>query len=194
MVLEIELGGEFGKGGFFVVSEIKKITLNHNDADDEEEEMRPKHDKRDDEDYIQSVVQNRKFMQKHSLRNGNDCRYALKTMQDSCRKDPSMYVNTLVDLAIEAKFLSSVRHPNIIKMRAVSTGPGGDLCHSNAFLVLDRLYDMLTDRIDQWNKKSQNGLAKLFDFQRKRENAFLATRLAVAYDIASAMSYLHELK
>jgi hypothetical protein len=192
MFLEIELGGEFGKGGFFVVSEIKNITLNPNIVDDEEAETQPENDRRDDEDYIQSVVQNRKFMQKHCMRNGKDCRYAFKTMQDSCKKDPSMFINTLVDLAIEAKFLSSVRHPNIIKMRALSAG--GDLCQSNAFLVLDRLYDMLTDRIDQWKRKSQNGLTNFFDFQKKREKTFLATRLAVAYDIASALSYLHELK
>jgi hypothetical protein len=59
---------------------------------------------------------------------------------------------------------------------------------------LDRLYDTLTDRIHQWKKKDQNSLSKLFDFQKKREKIFLAERLTVAYDIASALQYLHDLK
>lgn len=33
---------------------------------------------------------------------------------------------------------------------------------------------------------------RIFDFQKKKEKAFLAERLSVAYDIASALSYLHE--
>lgn len=48
--------------------------------------------------------------------------------------------------------------------------------------------------MDQWKKKDQNGLSKIFDFQKKREKQFLAERLLVAYDIASAMRYLHDLK
>jgi serine/threonine protein kinase len=190
---EIELGKLFGEGGFFAVSEVKKISLkkisSHEEEVEESEEL-PENNKNQDEDYIHGVVQDRRFMADHCMRSGKDCRYAFKTMQDICRRDPSTFVNTVVDIAIEAKFLSSVRHPNIIKMRAISAG---NLCQPNAFLVLDRLYDTLTDRIHQWKKKDQNTLSKLFDFQNKRENNFLAERLTVAYDIASALQYLHDL-
>lgn len=40
--------------------------------------------------------------------------------------------------------------------------------------------------------KRDSFMFKLFDFQGKKEKAFLAERLSVAYDIASALSYLHE--
>jgi hypothetical protein len=190
VAVEIELGEVFGKGGFFIVSEVKKITLRE-DGENEEKLPGIENGDENDEDYIHSVVQDRRFMQKHCIRNGKDCRYALKTMQDACRKDPSMFVNTVVDMAIEFKFLSTVRHPNIIKMRAMSAG---DICQPHTFLILDRLYDTLTDRITQWKKKDVNGLSKLFDFQKKREKEFLAKRLLVAYDIASALNYLHDLK
>lgn len=178
-----------------MVTEVKQIALEDTEGDasgnGEESAMLKKLPKDEAEDYIQGVVQDRRFMQKHCLRNGRDCRYAFKTMQEQCKNDPTIFVNTMVDLAIEAKFLSAVRHPNIIKMRATSEG---DLCQPNAFLVLDRLYDTLTDRLKKWKKKDQNGFSKLFDFQNKRENSFFAKRLAVAYDVASAFRYLHDLK
>ena len=87
------------------------------------------------ENYIHNVVQDRTFMARHCIRQGKDgrySRYAIKSMLEICKQDPSMFVNTVVDIAIEAKFLSVVRHPNIIKMRATSAG---DICSSNSFLV-----------------------------------------------------------
>lgn len=199
VALEIELGNIFGKGGFFTVSEIKKIHI-HDDENDENDAVlivkssatRTNQKDEDDEDYIHSVVQDRNFMQGHTMRNnGKDCRYAFKTMRNVCRSDPTLFVNTIVDMALEAKFLAAVRHPNIIKMRAMAVG---NTCQSEYFIVLDRLYDTLNDRFAQWRKKDSHGFAKLFDFQKKREHAFLAQRLMVAYDVASAIAYLHNLK
>ena len=146
----------------------------------------------DDEDYFHSVVQNRKFMAKHCIRKGKDCRYAIKTMRVESREDPDRFLDTVVDLALEAKFLSVVRHPNIIKIRAMSSGP--DLFQPDSFIILDRLYGTLTQRLEEWEKQNNNGFAKLFDFQKKKEKAFFAERLTVAYDVASALSYLHDLK
>jgi serine/threonine protein kinase len=144
----------------------------------------------DDEDYIQGVVQDRQFMQNHYLRLGKDCRYAIKTMRDVCRTDSDIFTTAMVDLAIEAKFLSVVRHPNIIKMRAMSEG---DLIDPYSFVILDRLHENLVHRIEVWQKKSKNNWGKLFDFQKKKEKAFFADRLTVAYDVASALEYLHNL-
>ncbi len=189
---EIELAGVLGKGGFFVVSEVKHIKLRHSDDDDETQgDSTSREFLCDDEDYVQGVVQNRKFMSQHCLRHGKDPRYAFKTMQEQNLKDPETFMNSVVDMSIEFKFLSSVRHPNIIKMRAVSAG---DLFQPNAFLVLDKIYDTLTDRIKKWKDKELSPFTRLFDLQKKREKNSLAQRLLVAFDIASAMAYLHDLK
>eukprot|EP00980_Cylindrotheca_fusiformis_P025063 scaffold12982_cov129-Cylindrotheca_fusiformis.AAC.11 len=185
---EVEVGDEIGRGGFFKVCEVKRIQLSEI-KDGTTREIPRNNGTDDDEDYIQGVVQDREFMQRHCLR-GNDGRYVIKSMLDGCRKNSSLFVNTVVDCAIEAKFLSAVRHPNIIKMRATSTG---DLCSGNTFLILDRLYDTLMERILQWEKRDKQWIHSLFDFQKKKEKLFLAERLTVAYDIASALSYLHEL-
>ena len=62
------------------------------------------------------------------------------------------------DLALEAEFLASLNHPHIMKLRGVAfdgtsgfeTGPTG------YFLIIDRLFETLTDRIKRWKKSSAN--------------------------------------
>ena len=130
-------------------------------------------------------------MARYCLRHGKDPRYAFKTMQPENLQDPSCFLNSVVDMVMEFKFLSSVRHPNIIKMRAVSVG---DLYQADAFIVLDKIYDTLDLRIEKWKKKDQGSFRKMFDFQKKWEKCFLAKRLLVAFDIARALAYLHDLK
>jgi hypothetical protein len=173
------------------VSEIKRITRLHHEEGDGVTEHEEGSSRELDEDYIQGVVQNRGFMERHCLRHGKDPRYAFKTMQEQNLQDPDTFLNSVVDMVMEFKFLSCVRHPNIIKMRAVSAG---DLYHPNAFIVLDKIYDTLTDRIEKWKHKEHGIFNTLFDFQKKREKAFLAKRLLVAFDIASALAYLHNMK
>jgi hypothetical protein len=194
---EITVGIHLGQGGFFTVNEIEKITLRNN-GDDDETEM--PHDGTENEDTITSayydedftgVVQNRKFMQKHCIRKskGHLHRYVLKTMKPECKETPGMFVSTMVDLAIECRFLATIRHPSIIKLRAVSDG---FISSSDDFLVLDRLYSTLTEQIEKWKDWNENSFAKFFDFGGKKTKKFLANRLTVAYDVASALAYLHD--
>eukprot|EP00934_Nitzschia_sp_Nitz4_P000775 Nitzschia sp. Nitz4//scaffold161_size51353//37634//39263//NITZ4_006955-RA/size51353-augustus-gene-0.48-mRNA-1//1//CDS//3329537930//775//frame0 len=185
---EIELGALLGKGGFFAVNDVRSIKLVAREDEEEDTSDLDHENHHHDEDYIQRVVQDRKFMQKYCIRNGHDCRYALKTMQEVCRWDCGMFINTVADLAIEFKFLAAVRHPNILKMRAVSE----DIYSADAFLVLDKIYDTLEDRVGTWKKHNESGFSRLFDFQKKKEKEFMAKRLLVAYDIASALAYLHD--
>jgi len=74
-------------------------------------------------------------------------------------------------------------------MRATSNG---SLCAPNSFLILDRLYDTLLDRLGQWEKRSHKWVVNLLDFRKIKERSFFAERLTVAYDIASALEYLHD--
>jgi serine/threonine protein kinase len=66
-------------------------------------------------------------------------------------------------------------------------------CGADSFIILDRLYQILTDKITYWKEREDNGFVKLFDFRGKKQKAFLAERLTVAFDIASALDYLHNL-
>ena len=172
-----------GRGGFCVVSEVSKINLG------KEESVEAK--RSDDEHYIHNVVQDRAFMARHCIRQGKDCRYAVKRVQDLIRKDPQTFINAIVDLAVEARFLTVIRHPNIIKMRAMDVG---DPYRTGFFVVLDRLYDIMPMRLKKWKKRKGGGMKKMFDLQGKKAQAFWVERVTVAYDIACALSYLHGLK
>jgi hypothetical protein len=184
ILIEPKIGRVLGRGGFCVVSEVTKITLKTGDTGHKE-------DMTDDEHYIHNIVQDRGFMAQHCIRQGKDCRYAIKKMQDSCRQDPQQFINAIVDLAIESRFLAVVRHPNIIKMRAMDNN---DPFRPGFFVVLDRLYDIMPVRLKKWRKQMKAPLKKMFDFGGKKQLAFWVERLTVAYDIACALSYLHGLK
>jgi hypothetical protein len=144
-----------------------------------------------DENAIYSIVQDRSFMAKFCIRDKKDARYAIKRLQESAMKDPQLFTNGVVDLAVEARFLSVIRHPNIIKMRATSTGTPFT---SSYFVILDRLYDTLTTRLAKWKKNKFTGVKKLLDRQGKKEMAFWLERVTVAYDLSCALKYLHDLK
>ena len=125
-------------------------------------------------------------MQAHCLRDGSDCRYALKQLQRTTRERTAVeYMNGLVDLAIEARFLAVLQHPHIVQLRAVGRY-GAFSAQEHFFLVLDRLYDTMSDRIGRWKQQRPNVL------QRKKRKESWTTRLMVAHGLGSAMAYLHE--
>jgi serine/threonine protein kinase len=177
---ELTIGRVLGRGGFCVVNQISKIHL----GIETNESIR----KSDDEHYIHNIVQDRTFMAEHCIRQGKDCRYAIKRVQESSHKDPQTYVNAVVDLAVEARFLAVVRHPNIIKMRSME---GMDPYHPKFFIILDRLFDIMPMRLKKWKSKKGGRMKKMFDLKGKKAEAFFVERLSVAYDIACALSYLH---
>ena len=190
---ELNLGKVLGRGGFCVVNEITKITLSENNNNGENGKKDGANNKLDDEHQIFNIVQDRNFMASHCIRSGRDYRYALKILQESSYKDPHTFVSGVVDLAIESRFLSVVRHPNIIKMRAMADMEDA-FASSKFFVVLDRLYDILTVRVEKWRKSQVKGMKKLFDRKGKKALAFWVERLTVAYDLACALKYMHDLQ
>lgn len=166
------------------MSEIKKVTLKDGAASKQKKKTQD-----DDENFV-NIVQDRNFMQSYCIRNGKDCRYAIKRLSDDVLKDHQLFVNGVVDLAIEAKYLSVIRHPNIIKMRAVAVGTRFS---RDFFVVLDRLYDILSLRLKTWKKRNPTGLAALAT-SKKKKIAFWLERIAVAHDLACALKYMHSLK
>lgn len=107
--------------------------------------------------------------------------------------DPERFVGGVIDLAVESRFLAVIRHPNIIKMRAMSVGNPYD---RGFFLVLDRLYATLTMKISEWKKQTEKskGLGKMFDMKGKKKKKVWCDRLVVVYDLSTALEYLHNKK
>lgn len=185
---ELEFGTFLGAGGFCIVSELSGINTGEKEAARDKIEL-------DDEG---KVIQDKDFIASHLYRD-NCARYAIKKLAPTLfRKPAGTFLSGVVDLAMEVKYLAVIQHPHIIKMRAVSSSHP---CSDTYFIILDRLYETLTDRIATWKKSSKKlrgfgtavrrlsvgGAGKL----KNEKEAFLAERLLVAHDISSALSFLH---
>ncbi|KAL7555313.1 hypothetical protein ACHAWF_018975 [Thalassiosira exigua] len=195
---ELGLGRVLGRGGFCVVNEISQFKLEPNSALDVKSHDDGIIDEEEDEfgelRYDGGIlVQDRKFMARRCLRQGKHARYAIKTLSDECLNDPERFVGGVIDLAVESRFLSVIRHPNIIKMRAVSDGNPYD---RGFFVVLDRLYTTLTQKITEWKKSVEKtkGVGKLLDMKGKKKRKCWVDRLVVVYDLSTALDYLHSQK
>jgi len=143
------------------------------------------------QDNIHYDVQNaRQHMAQHVRRNG-DARYAVKRLH----RDLSDLERTrgMIDMAIEAKFLSAVWHPNIVKMRGIASGPS---LSTEFFIVMDRLYGTLADKIQEWRNSQSKLKGNIFGMgsDKSRMRELLLQRTIVAYDLAAAFWYMHEKK
>lgn len=144
--------------------------------------------------------ESRQFIAQHCHRNSGEARYALKSIRKDVlspnnNNDPHQRVMGLCDLVVESMFLSSLVHPNIIKLRAMSTA---DPFSGHYFLVLDRLNDTLQKRMEttwtETEKRLYSFWGRTTDRKGKRRLDFFEHRLERAFDLASAIQYLHEKK
>jgi serine/threonine protein kinase len=105
-------------------------------------------------------------------------------LSKSSRNDAALSLST------EAKFLAAISHPNIISLHCLGDNPG---C-TEFFLVIDRLEIDLAQQIDRWKQKEEklllSGITKA-DKQRKVASS-MTDRIQLAYEIASALVYLHD--
>jgi serine/threonine protein kinase len=212
---EIIRGNILGKGGFGVVyvvngfeHNIDTISSKSNSQKGRPESITRIFEEKDDEDSTETTttstdleIESRKFIAEHCYRkNGEDPRYAIKQLQPN--------VNTLfqgiLDLNAETRFLSSLpHHCNIIKLRALSQGNPFD---PDYFIVIDRLYDTLEERLQKWKLQRSKGsairyLKRRFSLENRTQMArrtqtqkaqLCHDRLWVAYDLSSALAHLHE--
>ena len=158
---ELVVGKVLGKGGFGTVREIKGIKLSAPkgtlraapesapEASDEHNGQQTTSASRRstlmsaihapppliDDEVESGEFESRKFIANHCIRNGGDSRYAVKILSPDTITDTPKFLQGLMDLVIEARLLSSLEHPNIIKLRGL---PAGDLFYEGSFIVLVR--------------------------------------------------------
>jgi len=189
---EIREGIFLGSGGFCTVTEVSKVTIldEQSDCDGSSQGYGDRPVRGISRLNSSMLVQNRDFISTNFLRNGQ-ARYAIKKLTSGLYKQSEdHFMAGVLDLAMEVKFLAVLQHPHIIKMRAVSsTHP----CSVDFFLVLDRLYETLTDRLASWKKQARklSGLGSMRDVLGRKKDEEFAKRLMVAYDICSALHFLH---
>ena len=207
--------GEFlGKGSFSYVHEITKIESGssdgHSDDDDDDndnERSTVTHSNTTNGEEEENTTDPRALLTANFQRSESKTyRYAVKFLKDTVRSNPEKFAIGTVDLVVEGMFLASLSHPNIIKVRALPEG--GVKCltrpQSNKkgyFLVLDRLFDTLSERIySKWQEEHYvdgAGCCPFLPFgakyqqAKKEEMKFLGERLKVAFDISAALKFLH---
>lgn len=124
--------------------------------------------------------------------------YAIKHLRRKLVGQPKKFANGAIDLAVEAHFLASLDHPNILNIRGICAAgedgyAGGR--HDGFFLITDRLKETLEDRIIAWRKQLKRLkrpiLGRLLDKKGKKLAKLMAERLQAAHEIASAIAYLH---
>mmetsp|Transcript_2917 Transcript_2917/g.4259 ORF Transcript_2917/g.4259 Transcript_2917/m.4259 type:complete len:449 (+) Transcript_2917:183-1529(+) len=156
---EIILGNLLGSGGFNNVFEIQQIDAVQQTLD---------FTAREQEKRIS-------FAQRAS-----GGQYAIKMLKRELTYHEEDYCNGAADLMIETKILASLEpHNNIIQLHGVSAAGAAGFAEGvegGYFLIVDRLQDTLTQRIQTWSQK----------------NTPLTDRILVALELSSALKHLHK--
>eukprot|EP00538_Stauroneis_constricta_P006179 CAMPEP_0119547084 /NCGR_PEP_ID=MMETSP1352-20130426/1304_1 /TAXON_ID=265584 /ORGANISM="Stauroneis constricta, Strain CCMP1120" /LENGTH=735 /DNA_ID=CAMNT_0007591921 /DNA_START=81 /DNA_END=2288 /DNA_ORIENTATION=- len=148
------------------------------------------------------------YMSKHCLRFGKP-RYAIKQLRPELKsragsKTDDTLLEASIDLACEAKYLSTISHPNIVRIRGIVGQPGTP----NFGIIMDCLQMTLADKLEHWNREEEGQMKKrsklsglmqrVFRSQNKKSaqsNAVLddimSDKLLSIFDVARAMRYLH---
>ena len=201
-------GRDLGSGAYCVVKEISSFTLaNENKATSEAQESTKalaktssRGDKSEEEDPLGSFKTKgevRRYMSDSCQRTDDSdgtkhARYAIKVLKPS-NKQKGLETG-LKDISVQCLFLRHLGHANICKMR----GTAGIPLSPSFGIILDRLYQTLESRMDQWMYDAKRyksagclgclGLGKVDPVWKKKQHVDAVT---VAYDIACALRYMH---
>ena len=188
---EMVLGKTLGRGGFCTVHDIEKLKTKKIVGEATGNKY----------GFFSVAVDKIKTLQdqqkahsqnKFAKRSGGG-QYAIKRVSPNLKKDKLGFLEGSVDLAMEAKFLASCKHPNIIEMPGIGySGP----CSEDFFLVLEKLTELLPERIRYWSYQLRlsEGINGCFGQKAKIQDVVMMDRLEVALEIASGMAYLHRKK
>ena len=166
-----------GRGGFSVVYEITGFVLNQDVSHQltpEQQELR--------QHYAGTAVD-------PSSGRG---RFVLKQLQEGLLEQRKTAFSTAAsDLALEAAYLSRIEHDHILALRGLPTKGLEALeesgQHDGYFIILDRLHETLNERISRWAQQEKEEKADDEEQARLEE-----TKLDLAWQLASAVAYLHE--
>jgi len=172
---EITLGNLVGQGGFSLVFEVSRIEV--------------------DEVFDLSETQSKERKELAEVARQAELgepKFAIKMLRDDLMEDE--HSKGVIDLAVEARLLKKLSHPNIISMKATANS---DPLESRFFVILEILDGTLEDRIDIWRRqitKTMSIWCGPFGYccsDKAVLHSLWVDRISVARSIANAVSYLH---
>lgn len=177
---ELKIGRVLGKGGFSVVSEIQGVKLDDvYDTSDVEAKLR--------QGFAEQVQDGSSGGVSHSQR-----QFVVKMLRTDLPEEE--HTKGVVDLAIEAEFLKTLRHPNIITMRAHANS---DPHESRFFVILEKLVITLERKMNFWRQEVTENVGVWFPCfgyccaKQHVLHRLWMERLMVSRDISMAIRYLH---
>jgi len=193
---EVEVGEELGHGEFGIVFGINKLYNNSNIPVQQPSRLNSDHfpvfqiEVHKDEEYKASSDDELDLMDgqdnqdallqaKTRLTEKSASRYAIKHLQESSLSS----MEAQMDVFYEAKFLQSIRHSNIIRLRGIVGEPGDE----DYGLILDRLTkDTLHDVLHKWKKSAWKSTWNHSEAKNRH-----GIRLEIALDVGRALRHLH---
>jgi serine/threonine protein kinase len=158
---EVILGPRLGNGGFSNVYAVAGFNLNPyygNQLDQQQQQLRLRY--------------------QHAVATGEG-RFAIKFLQEHLMNDTDKFQCAASDLAVDAAYMSTLNHPNILPVRGLSIDglhAFADGRHDGYFIIMDRLEETLDDRMKRW----------------KHQDVPLQEKMQYALQLAAALQYLHE--
>eukprot|EP00977_Amphora_coffeiformis_P029096 scaffold38719_cov176-Amphora_coffeaeformis.AAC.1 len=123
-------------------------------------------------------------------------KYILKNLNPKLAFNPKKLLVGAKDLVMEAHFLSSLQHENIIQLQGWSAAGIAGFSETGRadgfFLVFDQLKETLSRRISHWRDRAKE--SKKGSIMKSRTSVrmqLFAERIEVAIRIADAVEYLH---
>ena len=122
----------------------------------------------------------------HGLPDDEGNEYAVKMVRRRLQSNKELFRRAAMDLANEAKIMSRLDHPNVLKLRALPKAGWKGLINEKKFdssflIVTDRLTESLSDRLYRWSMYHT-------DTQRQE---MIPLKIDYAYQMACALRYLH---
>jgi serine/threonine protein kinase len=200
----VDTGARIGKGGFSDILEIKNLKIKTRSESIASDITAQSSDTQDSASACSdaAIRSCKKLAVSASTRySGNfapdkrpNQNFVLKTL----RKDlpHNMMACGRFDLAIEAQFLQTLSHPNIVSLHGVGEEPG----NYSFFIIIERIDRTLGNELDNWviRKQRMKGKVRKGKMTKRTYKAtsqhFVNHRLEVAYQLTSALKYLHSKK
>ena len=199
----MKIGRVVGRGGFCVVSELRelrKIPLRDATENSSSSSLGSRFQR------LSSLDQSTRSKKSntsscHSEGGGDKVKpgkYVVKQVNPDLilQGEKVTFLKGVIDIALEAKFLIALQHPNIIELRGESSRSPFET--TDYFVILEYLPETLPNRLNLWmhTQRTTQGITgfmtSLSGASKERKVARLLTeRLGVAYDIAAAGDYLH---
>lgn len=154
--------------------------------------------------HIESFAKDSILTHGHNITNN----YVVKHLNPKLASEPKKMAVGAKDLVMEAHFLASLNHPNIIELRGMcAAGVAGYAETGRAegfFLIFDQLELTLSHQLNQWRSQEAKHLSAghkasaFFNFGALKKGgmpknmATFGERIQAAHDIANAVAYLHD--